>query len=57
MPRIISDSVHARLVAHLGKNEAVALFQELLLSPKTPNLEATTKSEKEVGDNTWTMEE
>ena len=57
MPRIISDSVHARLVAHLGKNEAVALFQELLLSPKTTNLEATTKSEEEVGDNTWTMEE
>lgn len=49
MARIIADSVHARLVAHLGENEAVALFQELLLSPKAPNAEATTKSEEEVG--------
>ena len=52
MPRIISDSVHARLVAYLGGNEAVALFQELLLSPKVSNPEATTKNEEEVGDNT-----
>lgn len=50
MSRIISDNVYARLITHLGKNEAVALFQELLLSPKAPNTEATAESE-EAGGN------
>lgn len=39
MARIITDNVHARLIAHLGKDEAVALFQQLLLSPKTSEIE------------------
>lgn len=32
--RIISDELYARLVTELAKNEAVAVFQQLLLSPK-----------------------
>lgn len=32
--RIISDELYARLVKELAKNEAVAVFQQLLLSPK-----------------------
>lgn len=32
--RIISDDLYARLVKELAKNEAVAVFQQLLLSPK-----------------------
>lgn len=51
MARIISDSVFSRLIALLGKDEAVALFQELLLSPKAPNVEATTESKEVVGDD------
>lgn len=52
MARIVSDNVYARLVAHLGKNEAVALFQELLLSPKASNTEVTTEiEEEEIGGN------
>ena len=49
MPRIISDNVYARLVTLLGENEAVALFQELLLSPKAPNIETTVESKEKVG--------
>ena len=52
MARIISDRVHARLIKYLGKNEAVALFQELLLSPKASNTEVTTEiEEEEIGGN------
>ena len=32
--RIISDELYARLVKELAKNEAVAVFQQLLLSTK-----------------------
>lgn len=32
--RIISDELYARLVKELAKNEAVAIFQQLILSPK-----------------------
>lgn len=32
--RIISDEVYAGLVKELAKNETVAVFQQLLLSPK-----------------------
>ena len=39
MARIITDSVYAELVAHLTKNKTVALFQQLLLSPKTSEIE------------------
>lgn len=33
--RIISDELYAGLVKELAKNETVAVFQQLLLSPKT----------------------
>lgn len=32
--RIISDELFARLVKELAKDEKVAIFQQLLLSPK-----------------------
>lgn len=32
--RIISDELYAGLVKELAKNETVAVFQQLLLSPK-----------------------
>lgn len=32
--RIISDELYAGLVRELAKNETVAVFQQLLLSPK-----------------------
>ena len=37
--RIITDSLHAKLVKHLAEDETVALFQQLLLSPKTSEAE------------------
>ena len=37
--RIISDELYARLVKELAKNEAVAVFQQLLLSPKQDETE------------------
>ena len=39
MARIITDSVHAKLVKYLAEDETVALFQQLLLSPKTSEAE------------------
>ena len=47
MARIITDSIYAKLVEHLAKDETVALFQQLLLSPKTNETEMTSESEKE----------
>lgn len=47
MARIITDSVYAKLVKHLAENETVALFQQLLLSPKTNETEITSESEEE----------
>ena len=38
--RIISDELYARLIKELAKNEAVAIFQQLLLSPKTDETES-----------------
>ena len=47
MARIITDSIYAKLVEHLAKDETVALFQQLLLSPKTNETEMTSESEEE----------
>jgi len=47
MARIITDNIYAKLVAHLAENETVALFQQLLLSPKTSETEPTTENEEE----------
>ncbi|UTC66018.1 MULTISPECIES: hypothetical protein [unclassified Treponema] len=47
MARIITDQTYARLVKHLSKDEAVALFQELLLSPKTQEAETAAEIEEE----------
>ena len=47
MARIITDSVYAKLVEHLAENEKVALFQQLLLSPKTSEAETNSKSKEE----------
>ena len=33
--RTISDELHARIIKELAKNETVAVFQQLLLAPKT----------------------
>ena len=44
--RIISDELYARLVKELAKNEAVAVFQQLLLSPKTENKDETKEAEE-----------
>lgn len=38
--RIISEELYARLIKELAKNEAVAIFQQLLLSPKTDETES-----------------
>lgn len=47
MARIITDSVYAKLVAHLAENETVSLFQQLLLSPKTSDAEKDTECKEE----------
>ena len=47
MARIITDSIYAKLVEHLAKDETVELFQQLLLSPKTQDVETTVATEKE----------
>ena len=47
MARIITDSVYAQLVKVLLKNETVAVFQQLLLSPKTSEREAPLENECE----------
>lgn len=41
--RKISDELYARLVKELAKNETVAVFQQLLLSPKAENENAEEK--------------
>lgn len=33
--RVISDELYANLIKELAKNETVAIFQQLILSPKT----------------------
>ena len=45
--RIISEELYARLIKELAKNEAVAIFQQLLLSPKTDE----TKSKEEPAES------
>lgn len=45
MARIITDSVYAKIVKLLLENETVALFQELLLSPKASEINTTAESE------------
>ena len=45
MARIITDDVYAKLVKYLSKDEAVGLFQQLLLSPKTSEEETLTEIE------------
>lgn len=42
--RIITDELYARLIKELAKNEAVAIFQQLLLSPKTDETESKEES-------------
>ena len=48
--RIISDELFARLVKELAKDEKVAIFQQLLLSPKkdetAPAEEGKTESQQ-----------
>ena len=54
MARIITDDVYAKLVKHLSENEAVGLFQQLLLSPKTSEEETAAETEskiEEIGGN------
>ena len=60
LARIITDSVYAKLVKHLAENETVALFQQLLLSPKTNEITSEDEEEKQMierGDNEWIMVE
>lgn len=47
--RIISDELYARLVKELAKNEAVAVFQQLLLSPKTDGTESKEETAESKG--------
>lgn len=47
MARIITDSVYVQLVKHLAENETVALFQQLLLSPKTSEIESENNNSTE----------
>ena len=47
MARIITDSVYAKLVKYLAENETVALFQQLLLSPKTSETEMSIEGREE----------
>ena len=48
MARIITDSVYAKLIEHLAQNETVALFQQLLLSPKTSEVQVATENEAQI---------
>lgn len=50
--RIISEELYAGLIRVLAKDETVAAFQQLLLSPKTAEAERTEtkKSETEKAD-------
>ena len=58
LARIITDSVYAKLVKHLAENETVALFQQLLLSPKTNEITSEEENQMiERGDNEWIMVE
>lgn len=45
--RIISDELFARLVKELAKDEKVAIFQQLLLSPKAENKDEEKEAEEE----------
>lgn len=47
--RIISDELYARLVKELAKNEIVAVFQQLLLSPKTDETESKEEATESKG--------
>ena len=49
--RIISDELYARLVNELAKNEAVSVFQQLLLSPKS---DGTDERKETAEENTET---
>jgi hypothetical protein len=48
--RIISDELHARIIKELAKNETVAVFQQLLLAPKTEEKGAVKEAEQENGE-------
>lgn len=48
--RIISDELYAMLVHELAKNEAVAVFQQLLLSPKNDGTECGGEATAESGE-------
>lgn len=45
--RIISDELYARLVKELAKNEVVAVFQQLLLTPKADEKDAKKEDTQE----------
>lgn len=45
--RIISDELHARIIKELAKNESVAVFQQLLLAPKTDEKDEEASRESE----------
>lgn len=45
--RTITDELYARLVKELAKNETVAVFQQLLLSPKTEEKQEEKTQETE----------
>ena len=47
MARIITEVVYTGIVKYLSENETVALFQQLLLSPKTSEIDATAETECE----------
>lgn len=45
--RIITDELHARIIKELAKNETVAVFQQLLLAPRTDEKDAAKEDEQE----------
>ena len=47
MARIITEAVYTGIVKYLSENETVALFQQLLLSTKTSEIDATAETECE----------
>ena len=58
MARIITVSVYVKLVEYLTENEVVALFQQLLLSPKTSETESKEEKQiEELGENDCTLAE
>lgn len=48
--RTISDELFARIVKELAKDEKVAIFQQLILSPKTDEAKKI-ETEEEAADN------